>query len=773
VSSKAEEVIQEWTTVAEVYNVLTQLAGTGLSMAVLGASTGGWGLFAIVAQYAGGSALQYGMEWAFDSYTPWWMPSLSFLKDVPLYKNSAVFAFRLGSYAFSFSRLRIERMKGQKEVFLQFRKALTGQPINACLASAKQAIRIAKTEMQLQNRDLLFGSSNTSSVVYNHMDGSRITFYQYYWTSSDSVQKDAIQDKDVMYVHSNDDWSRVPDSSAMTLLPPSDITYKLYDGQILRGIPFEQTIQFMAGKAYKDGASSIPEIAASSAVSEVRQVVHRSRLKFRGEHIVKSEFEVAASLLEDASSVLSVVYSNEKTFSLVEGDDILWSCVKGGAVARLAIRHLPMFQKVQSKVSMGAKEYFEFLKLPRRQIITEFSTSISRIAKSMPKTQTFTPIETDLLVHLVARSFYSVSSFMKGNSTVESLELALAVVASSAAHELMLTRTNDDISRTLSSFRYSIVSLLTELYQKKETTPKTHTPESPKYVYSNELAKTSWAYRRIDTEGSRQWKYGSIESKDMLVKELSSMDGIDQSQNVFYCAMGSSLMNAPTSHQFHAQNLSSRKINIAELERAVDILKTKITSGEIRNVKNVAILPSGPENEVEFSRHPLSISLMNNEIHVHLAMDESTSNTSSNEATDDNKSSDDLADLSIEMYVMDSLVNGGVDSVKLRKLISTSRKIGFNAERLLFALQLSRSVITEDNSSLTLKLNQSSQVISYALAVAMLHSMEDTLWGSETYVHVPDTKEAVNLLEALQVKTEYAKRAGLLTCMLSEVVLCM
>ena len=232
-------------------------------------------------------------------------------------------------------------------------------------------------------------------------------------------------------------------------------------------------------------------------------------------------------------------------------------------------------------------------------------------------------------------------------------------------------------------------------------------------------------------------------------------------------------MNAPTSHQFHAHNLSSRKINIVELESAVDILKTKITSDEMRDVKNVAILPSDEDNEFQFSRHPLSISLMNNVIHVHLAMDENASKTSSNEATDGKKSSDDLADLSIEMYVMDSLVNGGVDSVKLRELISTSRKIGFNAERLLFALQLSRSVVTEDNSSLSLKLNQSSQVISYALAIAMLHSMEDTPWGNETQVHVPNTEEAVKLLEALKVKTEYAKRAGLFTCMLSEIVLCM
>lgn len=770
VASKAEDLIEQWTGVKEVYNVLSSLAGAGLSMALLGGSTGGWGLFAIVAQYAGGAALQTGLEWAFNEYTPWWVPSLSFLQDVPLYKNAAVFAFRLGSYAFSFARLRIERMKVQKEIFLQFRKALTGQPINACLASAKQAIKIAKTEMERQNRDLLFGSSNTSSVVYNHMDGSRITFYQYYWTSSDSIQKDAIQDNNVMYVHSDDDWSRVPDSSAMTLLPPPDITYKLYDGQILRGIPFEQTIQFMAGKVYKDGASSIPEIAAAAAVSEVRQVVHRSRLRFRGEHIVKSEFEVAASLLENAASVLSVVYSNEKTFSLVEGDDILWSCVKGGAVARLAIRHLPMFQKVQAKVSIGAKEYFEFLKLPRRQIITEFSTAISRIAKSMPKTQTYTPIETDLLVQMVAKSFYSISSLMKGNSTVESIELALAVVASSAAHELMLTRTNDDIARTLSSFRYSIVSLLTELYQKKAPTPR---PESPKHVYSNELAKTSWAYRRIDTEGSRQWKYGSIESKDKLIKELSSMDGIDQSRKVFYCAMGSSLLNAPTSHQFHAHNLSSRKINIVELENAVDILKTRITSDEMKDVQTVAILPSDSDNEVEFSRHPLSISLLNNLIYVHLAMDETDSKTSSNEVMIGNKSSDDISDLSIEMYVMDSLVNGGVDSVKLRELISASRKIGFNAERLLFALQLSRSVPVADNSSLQLKLNQSSHVISYALAIGMLHSMEDTSWGNKTHVYVPNAEEAVRLLEALKVKTECAKRAGLFTCMLSEIVLCM
>lgn len=767
VNEFAADQLETMKKVGDAAAIASSIASTLASLAI-GTQLGTpWGLIGALVTLLTKKEVVKILKNTFNTSIPTWFPSADRLLYLPTYKNAAVFAFGLGQCAYSFTRFRLVQMEAQKAVFLQHRRALTGQPINACLASARYAISNAYQEKKKNENSTLFGSSGSQSAVYNHKTGNRVNFYQYYWSESNRIREEALQRDDVIFVHDDDDWVRAPDASAMNLLPPPEITYKMYEGRVLRGMRFEQTISFVTGS----GASqTTTELAATAAILEVRQVVHRSRLELKGEHLMKSEYDMVVSLLADAASILSHVYAAENT-SFVKGNDILWSCLKGGVVARLALRHLPMFQQIQEKWSGRSMSYFEFLKPPRLGMVREFATDLSRIAKSVPRASSYMPLQTDLLVNAVAKSFFNVSSLMKGNAGSERIKLALAVVASTAAHELMLTKSNKDISQTLSSFRYTLVSLLDSYSKNPAQVARAQNPQNPQTATSTELLGAAWAHRRVDTTSCREWKYGRLQGRQALVTKLSGITSTDSHlPRIYYCGMGSNLLDVPSFREIHPDALASRIVDLNELTVCLNLLSSNITDPLlIQQPTMVSISAISNENEVGFARHPLALRLDGNSVSVHLVSNE---NYDSGEVGIDDKVHD-FRDLSIEMHVIDSLINGSIDSDALRKLVTSSRKIAFNSERLVFALELAMYTFPNASKKLVIKLEEPIQAVSLAIAMSILHSKYDTQWGNDATVFVPNKQDSVAIMNTLRRKLQYPTGTmGLSTCLLSELVLC-
>ena len=51
-------------------------------------------------------------------------------------------------------------------------------------------------------------------------------------------------------MHGDIDFVRVPDPTALSLLPPEQVSQSLYEAEILRGIPLESMTSFVAGQPY-------------------------------------------------------------------------------------------------------------------------------------------------------------------------------------------------------------------------------------------------------------------------------------------------------------------------------------------------------------------------------------------------------------------------------------------------------------------------------------------------------------------------------------------
>ena len=155
---------------------------------------------------------------------------------------------------------------------------------------------------------------------------------------------------------------------------------------------------------------------------------------------------------------------------LVGSDDPLWTCLCTGSFARLTLRHLPLIQTMMTQRAHGIKPFATYYKVPRRLMMQEFVEALANEGQNLKKTIASSspvlsgPILIADLSKSIAASLYVVMAMMNGNSTEGQIRSAMAVVASAAAHDLlMVTTQREGVQSALGQFRFQIQAALREI----------------------------------------------------------------------------------------------------------------------------------------------------------------------------------------------------------------------------------------------------------------------------------------------------------------------
>jgi hypothetical protein len=684
------------------------------------------------------------------------------------------------------------RSKERYEKLQQMQNKLLGAPIKSCTANAMACMKGFRSQTEsVQQR--LFGMAISSGIAYNQANGERFVFRQIYYASEDIV--DIIETRFPL-IHTNDDWANVPNSNSLSLLPPESVGYKLYEAEQMRSIHMSKYETIVGGRKSAPYSVRTPfEIAAQSVILETRQVVRRWRKDVNGEHLMQSEMEVVLGLLNRSMEIIKLVYGSNGGIVLVSGDDILWTCLRSGSFSRLALRHLPLFQSMLLQRDRGIKPFQTYYKMPRRRMMLEFVDAMARETQRLKQNSAmpmFTQvIEISDLARHVAMSFDKVIAMMNQNATELQIRSALVMVASAAAHDLLVVKTGKDgIQAGLGKFRFSILEELNKVVseskerKEREETKSQSMQEALGYTPYKDVLKTSgWTARRVDLPMMKEFEFGkSKPSIDDITSKLAETNITDEGA-IFYCPMGDTVENAPVPTPFMVQALSRRTVEMNYLKTALQQVQEslkRMTDDPSASDSSLYVLGSYSDEHCPTgaARHPLAIqATLNKHVLVHLSelgVDNDNDVTPSSERfgrpSDDEIYSVDIP--TVGMYILDSILDGSANHELLRTRMLTARRVGFDAERFMFGIKLCRSIGASSTKPLVVKLRSVEQVLSFAIGASLAYEWYD-FDVYDYVVLVEDVAAATRALEYLRDKVESALSAGVTTYLLSEVAVCL
>jgi hypothetical protein len=746
--------------------------------------------------------------------------------DALVYNRFVPLGVSLAGQTYAWTNARLNASKEKMNVYEYFRRKLIGKPATSAVQSASYAIR----NFRMQEKELLksLGVADLPTVVHNLKAGSRFVFLEHYELPAaltDTKDREAPLIDEVLQnmrpLYKNVEWLKAPDGSAALLLPPADVSERMYEVEVLRDIPLSQFAKFVTGSAPgpigMGAGSGSSEVDAFKAASEMWHVILRSRRELSGQHIVESPEQTLQKLSASASRIISAAFG-EGALTLVDGDDILWSCVRGGIPARLALRHSTLFQKAELEYNdttpdQRVAKYGSFWKHVRRSLMAQFSKAVSDSPKlyAAQKKAGSTPWRAEALpalVQRVASSFARVSALASSGQTKLDRDAAFAAIASAAAHRLILSNVTDlhKISAPLDKRSdYSTMDMVIELidieYKREsafrlmpnysELLEQSKDP-SARATANSQLRRAVWAARRIDTMLSRDMQFS--DGVDALVGKLAGMNMEDRGgARTYYLPVGDNLdtvnAHAPV---FSSVALGARELWLEQLQSACEVLSSCIqdvsTLADLRTTKP-AQQPSGvlvdttllgASGLVGVQRHPLTLTTAKNEVFVHLSSSAKLPSNIAKETphttTGDFKTAASL------------IFDGGIDPYLVRERVQRSRMLGYNAERLFFALSLADTLSSEfsqlDAPSVILsrvtgndgtegtKDTDIDRAFSLAIALCLKASREGSLIGiSGLYVKNPS--EVHSSLKTLAKRIGKTVADGCLVATLSEVVQCM
>jgi hypothetical protein len=140
-----------------------------------------------------------------------------------------------------------------------------------------------------------------------------------------------------------------------------------------------------------------------------------------------------------------------------------------------------------------------------------------------------------------------------------------------------------------------------------------------------------------------------------------------------------------------------------------------------------------------------------------------------------------------EIYTVDALINGSSNSDLIRSISISSRIIGFNAERLLFAIDLAQLSVKSTKTSLVFDMKDSHNALSFVIAASMSATSRSgstaatyqTLQPSQLVLTATlrteddlQVEEVTRLLASMKRRIQSALERGVEDCTLSELVIC-
>ena len=733
-----------------------------------------------LAQVAGQSLsplniISYGNMTAND----WW--------DAYIFNAGALpFASNLASWILTLANRKTELSKRYHASYDKMQQRLLNRPGNSAVASGRAAIKkLRDAASKLQNS---LGVADGAAVVYNDYNGSRFTFYEYY-EFTDELSKLANV---LPLVHEGAEWTSVPDGNAMRLFPPLDVADQIYETEVLRGIPVAKTTGFTAGTTPALSAATPAELAAKAAHQELMQIVRRARRVLQGEHLMQSAGSTALELSRSAAEILRAVYGLNAGVTLVDGNDIVWTCLRGGVAARLAVRHLSLFDEAQMRLlpagpNSRVQQTLLFWRGPRRAVVDAFAKAFVEEANNFFRQEKpelpRIPMLRELSIE-AARTFARANALIVNKPRANSLEKTtlLAVVASSMAHGVLL---NASLSESSDKLYAGIATMVALAEVEANAFSDQSTFEQPKPTsYGSGLNEAAWASRRLAPSLSRSLPVG-IGAQD-IVKKLSALSvsdscGADAITRTYYCPMGSRIEAVPSSVPFAVDNLGSRIVWMQVLEQKALALSKAVrqapygplplsTAPESDGALFIdTVLLSGKQKASGklsgMGRHPLTLQQSGAVILVPTSATLPPSDVQVAEFSD-----------SVPSTLLEAsrwLQNGDNSTIPLiiRSRVKRMRTVAFNAERLMFSLALGR-VTASCAPRVEVRLRSADHVASFALALAMLEVEMGSL-PAEMTVYVNDIEEARSYAEAIAAQTGQAFSSGCRICSLAEAALCL
>jgi hypothetical protein len=555
----------------------------------------------------------------------------------------------------------------------------------------------------------------------------------------------------------------------MSLMPPADIVDALYETTTLRRVQMGAVVTRVVGTATgtHDGhgqnltATTTAELSARSAHAELMNIIRGVRTSFlTGENIMHSAGQIGNELAENGARMIKQLYNSESTARLIDGDDLVWSCLPGGVATRLALRHMPLFTRAQQSrydVQNGWNtSHCEQMRAFADAWVAE-SRSVMRAESKKPQVYP----DRQLVSIDAVRSFERVNSLAKTNDPMPAF-----IVASSYA-PLLLSQ----------SFQRSKPNVW-ELVPGIQTTMTAEQPKASRFNDQNitrpvgivkkaSMHIAAWASRRLDSMPMRQWLPTS--GVDKLVNTLADVDigtvakqtRSHQIVRNYYCPVGGRIETLPGHVPFAIESLGTRLVWLddfsKELRRLIQTISPNSKSLQHSSSTIVADivkpLGEGLGGFHGLERHPLTVSARDQRgVHVLL----------SDVVVNDPVQPDRKYGVDTLVATMKEITSGSVGR-EIETRIASMRSMAYNTDRFVNALGL----VEAGNGlpQIDIILPNSESVISVALALALQSRTADQLdVRTEIYTHVDGTRQADTSRRVLGDALDACQKAQAMGC---------
>ena len=641
-----------------------------------------------------------------------------------------------------------ERRKGTEAAG----RAARGVPVVQTFRNAIVTAQTARKERLVYLESLGITKQSAVSVVFSTKTGNRNVFHEL------RVAKDTQALVKADAVHSGDDWNSLPHGTPLQLMPPADVSDQIYETQVLRDMPINRTIQFMTGSG--PNTPTLPsELAAREAFREILQVVTRHRREnLRGEHLVRTDGQIALDLVQSACNIMLTAYGVNAGVTLVDGDDPLWTCFHGSVVARLALRHYDVFEESERRrlaeqngctmLKSAVQDKAEFWIRPHRALVETFAGSLLEQAKTNLQLERpglkRAPLSADLCSE-------AVRAFVRVNAMAKNSNLAGLVVASSTAHNVWFLQESEEVRASVRACLQSNTDEFKEFKDQEDfRVPLDHPSE--------EMYKAAWASRRLNPGKARRILVQS--GLDKVINDLGSLDlgeSADEKRS-YICPFGSRLAALPGKRVFDLDAAAERLVWLETLSQtATRILDSLVEQRRDNFSVECKTITAFKYNNSEISgnaRHPLALTVKNKKLTVPMSKHERIDLT--NMPT---------ANIGTILDAIDALEDGkGVASVQ--SSVRALRTLAFNAERLLHASALALQ-IADMQTPIQFAVQNETDAVALAIAHAMLTVETGTVIVKMNVV-VPRSTTARDKLGGLMNRVSDALKKGCKVVSLAE-----
>jgi hypothetical protein len=649
------------------------------------------------------------------------------------------------------------------EAYLKHRARLMKSPAGSAVAAARDAIRTISgsgpNEISAWSEH-----RNSLGVLLGSSRGMRFCFYEYYELTQEASAVVAAMPR----VKIGGDWAMYSGISMRTTLPPLDVAERINRVEKLRAIPFALSAEFTSGGGYVSSTST--SIAAAEAIRQIKSDVEMSRRRYRGANVMQTPEATCVDVVKSAALAIRAAFSTKSGVTLVGGDDIMWTCSRGGAAARLSLNCLPLFSEAEEVLSMASTGISRvdalrrFWAPPRLEMMEDFSRSLLEQAGAIAKEGNHARITSELFEDgcvEAARFFSRVKALASPSATPESRKATVLLVASTAISSVdQFGALQNAMGR---EWFFRVISDAQKAADAFEDQRNVTEPPTP--LDSEKRRAFSWASMRINPSMARDFEIGA--GAESLVDMLSGLDVSPEERagnagEEYYCPVGIRPGELSRHSRLSFDARSSRVIWLRRLSEKADALSRSarlsdsVDAGDRLSIKLHVLDGADSSNLTGLSRHPFVVRRDSEGIHIHLS----------------------AVDSRLRKEALGAAPRTLAEALRQRASLSPEilsersklvRAVKFNSERFLLALSLWKSSMSSFKG-VAVRIDDKGHILSLLLALCMLSDdLGDHAEDVAVYTESPSNIEEFSRGVAESARS--AMRMGCRACSVVEAAL--